>query len=212
MPDYCSAQDVVDFLRILGNDGNLLQVGANTDPAEASVNALIEQNEDILDQRLGHAYREATATDEIHDIPRVYEWNWGNPIHLANREVRQLSYDAGDRIGLWNGIRYDDMTQGEGTLWRANYKMGIIYMVGYAFVINRENRIRITYRYGASGVPGWLKRAAIKLTAVDLIETSLSMSKIQTQEGVNVQQLVQQWRADVDDAIFKMQDVKVVEF
>ena len=212
-PTYCTAQQVVNWLRILDENGNVVTVGENSDPTKAEIDEKILDNEDILDMRLHYAYRERRVLHESHDIHPAYDWYWGSPAHFQYRSVKPIDPAMHDVVEVWNGESYDDITSQVYTSWRQDPHLGILYLVGYVFLFTRNNRLRVTYRYGdpSDTIPGWLKRCAIKMTACDMLETSMSMNKVQTMEGLNIEKRINRWRADVDEMVARMADMSVVE-
>lgn len=212
MPNYVTAQEVVNFLRILDSTGAILTIGAGTDPTSTQVEEAIDNAESEFENRIGHAWTAKTVTNEVHDITNPYDWLWGTPIHLQNRNVRTIASGSGDKIEIWDGTNWQDKTSSENSTWRMNYQLGILYLMGYTWSIGRENRVRITYRYGDTSIPDWVKKAIKRMVALELIETSLSLSKIQTQEGVNINQLMERWEKDIERIVANNQEVKVIEF
>lgn len=216
MPTYCTAQEVANFLRIPAAapmDGNVhenavLVIGADTDPSQAQVEELIEQNESWLEARLRHAWRTTVASKEIHDITRNWQRSLGYPVNLVHRDLRDIDTGEGDKVEIWDGSDYRDTESGE---WTLNTEQGVLYMRGLAFYGTRH-RVRVTYRYGSSPVPLWLKRLTVKATAIDLLETSLSQSKITIQLGYNPQKTVDQWRADIDRIVADQQEFTMVGY
>ena len=212
VPTYCTAQNVVDFLRILDDDGTVLNIGQNTDPTLAQVNEIIMNEEDELDNRMGHTWKETRAITESLDLPLNFDWFFGMPIHLRHRKIREIDPTAGDFIRVLYPSEKRDITPNENSWWRMNYEIGIIYLLGMVWYSRREKRLEISYRYGDSEVPRWLKRATIQSTAITLMETSLSMSKITVQEGVDLNKIIDRWRKDVDLAIANNAEIQAISY
>lgn len=210
MPAYCTAQEVSNFIRLRnpGRAGGVLQVSENSDPSITQINELIDQNEDILNERIMHSWKETTIRDEMHDIVRTRRRLWGRPVHLYHRSVRTIDADAGDKVEIWDGDKFIDITDGSDH-WRMDYVKGILYVGSYWWGL--ENRVRISYRYGDATVPAWVKRTIIKMVSIDLVETSLTASKVPT-GGENMTATVNKWRADIERVVADKQEVKHIEF
>ena len=212
-PTYCTAQNVIDFVGITDDDGNSIVLSEDTDPKLSAVNELIMDEEDKLDNRMGHSWKEKRAIIESLDLPYKFDWFYGEPIHLKHRKIRTIDPEQGDFIRvLYPDENSMDITDKKQQWWRMNYQMGILYMLGYVWYIRREKRLQIKYRYGDEDVPRWLRRATIQSTAITLMETSLSMSKITTQEGVDMNRLIEKWREDIDLAIANNSELQVVAY
>jgi len=202
---YCTVDDIADFLRI--------PITATTTPNKTQVEKLINRNEEKLDRRIGHTFgREKTVTTEIHDLPLLYTFGWGTPIWLQHRNCKDLSSSSGDKIEIWQGASsaYDDILNDE-EFYEFDPVYGRLYLRGFLFSIMRKNRVRVTYRYGDATVPDDIEDACIKLSAIDLINTSLRMDQIPfggTQ--INVENSMKMWLEDVEDCILNRREVFVI--
>lgn len=125
--------------------------------------AKIEEYEAKLENETAHAWRERRvgspghrATYESWDID-FWRHNHGAILWLDHREVVPIDADADDEILLRTGRNnWRDITDREGTLWRANYDEARIEIFGHRFrgrwrKAGRRDNVRITYRYGALG-------------------------------------------------------------
>ena len=72
----------------------------------------------------------------------------------------------------------------------------------------RKNRIRVTYRYGDPTVPYDIQDTCIKLTAIDLINSSFRMDILPTgANGVDISASKSDWRADIENCIDNRQEI-----
>ena len=198
---YCTTGDVADFLRI--------PLTATTTPNKAQVEKIIKRKEDELDRRMGHAWRSKRITRELHDLPLLYTFGWGTPLFLAHRNLYDLDQAEGDKIEIWEGAasNWTDIL-GNSQWYDANYERGTIHLRGYIFSILRKNRVRITYRYGGEGfggdtvIPGDIADVIIKMTAIELVNTSLRMDRLPMGgTGIDLQAVKQAWRDDIEKCI-----------
>ena len=80
---------------------------------------------------------------------------------------------------------------------------------------NRENRIRIKYRYGENSIENhrWVKRCTILMSSIKMIETSLTMSRISTvSEGISHSTLLDRWDKEINDMIGRNAEWSTVPF
>ena len=201
---YCSVEDVSDFLRV--------PISSTTTPNKAQVEKIINRKEEELERRIGHAWRTVTITDEIHDLPLIYTFGWGTPIQLQHRKIKDLDANAGDKIEIWKGgsSAWENIL-GNSEWYDIEYTYGKLFLRGFIFSILRKHRVRITYRYGDTTVPGDIKDAIIKMTAIELINTSFRMDKLPMGgDGINVQTSMSKWQEDIDRTVNDRQEVFVI--
>ena len=199
---YCTVADVSDFLRV--------PISATTTPNKAQVEKIINRKEEELDRRIGHTFgRNKTATREIHDLPLLYTYGWGTPVFLQHRNCRDFSTSAGDKIEVWEGAgsNYTNILDDE-QWYDFEPVYGRLFLRGYIFTIIRKNRIRVTYRYGDDTVPLDIADACIKLTAIDLLNSSFRMDVLpEGSNGADMQASKADWRADVENCIDNRQEI-----
>lgn len=199
---YCTVADVSDFLRI--------PINATTSPTKAQVEKIINRKEEYLDRRIGHTFgRNKTITKEIHDLALLYTYGWGTPIYLQHRNCRALDSSQGDKIEIWEGAssNYTDIL-GNTEWYEFDETYGRLYLRGYLFSIMRKNRVRVTYRYGDTTVPDDVKDACVKLTCIELLNTSLRMDTLPMGgNAINPQQSMNVWKADVEEIIGERAEV-----
>ena len=207
---YCTVGDVSDFLRV--------PITSTTSPNKAQVEKIIKRKEDELDRRMGHAWRSKTITRELHDLPLLYTFGWGTPIFLAHRNIYEFDVDQGDKIEIWQGASSNwENILGNSTWYDVNYERGTVHLRGYIFSILRKNRVRITYRYGGekyagdSTIPLDIEDAIVKLTAIELVNTSLRMDRLPMGgTGIDLQAVKTRWSDDIEKCIDNRREVYII--
>ena len=207
---YCTVEDVGDYLRI--------PITATTSPNKAQVEKIINRKEDELDRRMGHAWRSKKITRELHDLPLLYTFGWGTPLFLAHRNLYDLDAAEGDKIEIWEGAAssWTDIL-GNSEWYDANYERGTVHLRGYIFSILRKNRVRVTYRYGGEGfggdttIPGDIADCIIKMTAIELVNTSLRMDRLPMGgTGIDLQAVKARWETDIEKCIDNRREVFII--
>jgi len=202
---YCSTADVSDFLRI--------PINSTTTPNKKQVEKIINRKEEYLDRRIGHTFgRTKQIVNEIHDLSLLYTYGWGTPIFLQHRQIQDLSGAQGDKIEIWQGASsaYDDIL-GNNTWYEFDPVYGRLFLRGFLFSIMRKNRVRITYRYGDSTVPDDLEDACLKLTIIDILNSSFRMDTLPMGgNAIDIQASIRQWKDDVEDIIMNRREVFVI--
>ena len=207
---YCSTFDIADFLRI--------PITATTSPNKAQVEKIINRKEDELDRRMGHAWRSKKITRELHDLPLLYTFGWGTPLFLAHRNLYDLDAAEGDKIEVWEGAASNWTNILGNTEWYdANYERGTLHLRGYIFSILRKNRVRVTYRYGGEGfggdtvIPGDIEDVIVKMTAIELVNTSLRMDRLPMGgTGIDLQAVKARWETDIEKCIDNRREVYII--
>ena len=206
---YCSAADVSDFLRI--------PVTATTTPNTAQIEKLILRKEVELERRIGHAWRSRKITREVHDLPLLYTYGWGTPLFLQHRNIYEFSAAAGDKIEIWQGSssEWEDIL-GSGQWYDVEYEYGRVFLRGFIFSILRKNRCRVTYRYGGENfagdtdVPLDIADCVIKMTSIELLNTSFRMDELPTGGMTNVSESKRKWEEDIEKCIDNRREVFVI--
>ena len=199
---YCSVEDVADFLRI--------PISATTTPNKTQVEKIINRKEEELDRRIGHTFgRTKQVAKEIHDLPLLYTYGWGTPVFLKHRECQDFDTSAGDKIEVWQGAdsSYTDVLQ-DSQWWDFEPVYGRLFFRGYIFTILRKNRVRVTYRYGSATVPLDIEDSCVKLTAIDILNSSFRMDILPVgANGIDVSASKAEWRADIENCIENRQEM-----
>jgi len=198
---------------------------ACTTPTLLQVEDIINRAEDVIDQRTGHTYgRTKVITREYHCLPMSYSYGWGTPIYLGHRDVRnkldmccnvteQFCACAGDKLELYGGqgaaTTFNDITCDNS--YQILGDRGEMYVKNLLFTILRENRIRVTYRYGSATVPNDIKDATAKRAAIDLINGSFRMDIIPMgADGAKMVDTTGRWREDIDKIVRNREEVFVL--
>ena len=199
---YCTTGDISDFLRV--------PITATTTPNKTQVEKIINRKEEELDRRIGHTFgRDKIISREVHDLPLLYTYGWGTPLFLQHRNCRDLSGAEGDKIEVWEGAgsTYTDI-MGEEQWYDFEPVYGKLFLRGYIFTIIRKHRVRVTYRYGDATVPLDVADACIKLTAIDLLNSSFRMDILPSGgNGIDVSVSKSDWRADIENCIDNRREV-----
>jgi len=199
---YCTITHVADFLRI--------PIDKNSVPNTDQVEKLINRNEDKIERRTGHAWRSRTITNEVHHLPLIYTFGWGTPIYLQHRNIKTIDSAQGDKIEVWNGSLYEDITS---TTSGFNLEpfYGVLHLRGYLFSILRDRRIRVSYRFGDTTVPGDIEEACIKLTAIDIVGASFRMDTLPMgSHGISPTDAMARWKEDVDRIIRNREEIFII--
>ena len=199
---YCSVADVADFLRV--------SITATSTPNKKQVEKIINRKEEELDRRIGHTFgRNKTVSREIHDLPLLYTYGWGTPVYLKHRNCRDFDTSVGDKIEVWQGAdsSYNDIIQ-DGQWYDFEPTLGRLFFRGYIFTILRKYRIRVTYRYGDATVPLDIEDSCVKLTAIDILNSSFRMDILPLgSNGADIEASKSDWRADIENCIDNRQEI-----
>lgn len=182
---------------------------SSTTPTDTQVEAIINRMEDEIDRRTGHAWRTVTMTQETHKLPILYTYGFGSPIFLAHRNIKTIDYAQGDRVEIWDGSSYTDITSST-SQWTLINTRGEFYIKGYIFTVLRDNRIRLTYRYGDATVPGDIKEACILMTCIDLLSSSFKMDVLPSAQGIKPQDSMDRWEKRIDRIIRNREEMMLV--
>ena len=204
---YCSVEDVADYLRI--------PITATTVPNKTQIEKIIRRKEDELDRRIGHAWRSKKITGERHSLPLLYIFGWGTPLYLQHRNIYDFDAALGDKIEIWEGASasYDNIL-GDSQWYDMDYEYGRLYLRGFIFSILRQNRVRVTYRYGGENfagdtvIPGDIEDCVVKMVALEFVNTSFRMDKLPMgSAGVDYASSKRQWQEDIEKCIENRREV-----
>lgn len=209
MGNIVTAQEVATFLRLTDNDGAIIVPSENSDPSLASLNIIIDGVEGEFDERTFHSWGHYTQVlAETKDLINEYEWGRGIPIHLAHRSVLTIDETQGDKLEVWDGTNWKNISATIGNGFKQLEQLGKVYLLGMTFSIFRDDRIRVTYRYGTLEVNAGIKFAILQRCAVKVMETSIAMSNVEfgQDRGLRTSELLEKWDRDYEDAITRWQD------
>jgi hypothetical protein len=206
---YCSVGDISDFLRV--------PITSTTTPNKEMVRKIIVRKEAEIDRRIGHTWKTKKITREMHSLPLLYTFGWGTPVFLKHRHILPLDSSLGDKIEVWKS---ETDTWGDvldNTQWyNIEYELGTLFLRGFLFTILRNNRIRVTYRYGGEDyagdttVPLDIADAVIKMTAIEVMNTSFRMDEIPSGGSVSPSESKRYWQEDIDLCVSNRREVFVI--
>jgi|TARA_R110002051_G_scaffold324553_1_gene422355 hypothetical protein len=206
---YCSVEDVSDYLRV--------PITATSTPNKKQVEKIINRKEGEFERRTGHAWRSKTITREVHSLPLLYTFGWGTPIFLRHRRIYDFDADLGDKIEIWQGASATwENIVGNGEWFDVEYERGSVHLRGFLFSILRKNRVRVTYRYGGeeyagdTTIPDDIKDAIIKMTSIELMNTSFRMDELPTGGMTSPSESKKFWQEDIELCIANRREVVVV--
>ena len=206
---YCSVEDVSDYLRV--------PITATSTPNKKQVEKIINRKEGEFERRTGHAWRSKTITREVHSLPLLYTFGWGTPIFLRHRRIYDFDADLGDKIEIWQGASATwENIVGNGEWFDVEYERGSVHLRGFLFSILRKNRVRVTYRYGGeeyagdTTIPDDIKDAIIKMTSIELMNTSFRMDELPTGGMTSPSESKKIWQEDIELCIANRREVVVV--
>ena len=96
------------------------------------------------------------------------------------------------------------------------YERGSLHLRGFLFSILRRNRVRVTYRYGGeeyagdTTIPDDIKDAIIKMTSIELMNTSFRMDELPTGGMTSPSESKKIWQEDIENCIANRREVVVV--
>ena len=185
-PQYCTPQEVVDFLGLTDNRGEPLIVTDATNPSYNALAKRIIESEDLVEATTRQAFVERRVENEIRNVDSelanggyiaIYAYTGydmgaqaffkGHPVKLTNQNILPIDYSKGDKVeirrygSLWTEVP-------EEQIW-ADETKGIIFVKSMFF--QKSDSVRVTYRYGKGPVPPDLKRAVIMQTALLYLQT-----------------------------------------
>jgi hypothetical protein len=206
---YCSVADVSDFLRV--------PITATTTPNTTQIEKIINRKEAELERRLGHAWRSKKITREVHDLPLLYTYGWGTPIFLQHRNIYDLDAAQGDKIEIWQGSSAEwENILGNSQWYDLEYDYGRLFLRGFIFSILRKNRCRVTYRYGGenfagdTAIPEDIEDVVIKMTSIEILNTSLRMDVLPTGGSANISESKRKWSEDIEKCIDNRRELFVI--
>ena len=206
---YCSVADISDFIRV--------PITATTTPNTTQVEKLINRKEAEIDRRIGHAWRSKKITREVHDLPLLYTYGWGTPIFLQHRNIYEFDAGEGDKIEIWQGSSAAWENILSNSQWYdIEYEYGRLFLRGFIFSILRKNRCRVTYRYGGENfagdteIPDDIKDCVIKMTTIEILNTSLRMDVLPTGGAANISESKRKWAEDIEKCIDNRRELFVI--
>lgn len=165
---YCTPSQVAAFLQV--PDFN-----TTTSPTKTEVDSLILENTELIEQKTMNSWRETTVTNEYHTIgiPEIrYE---GVKIYLENRNIKTFDTNEGDKLEVFNGSVWENYlttrTEGRNNDYWIDKEDGILWIRTYPRYIKRKFDVRLTYRFGENNLSKDIRKACIRLTASDILQS-----------------------------------------
>ena len=207
---YCTSDQVAAFMGVPVFDGT-------TTPKKEQVEEWINESEDDIDNQTMHSWREVTITEEVHHLESpAYRHYEGTEIFLEHRNIKELSTGSGDKLEVWNGSEYEDYlvtrTEGRNNDYWFDKTMGVVFLKTYpAQFYSRKNfNVRVTYRYGDTVVVKDIRKAAIRLTAVTVIQSDdRSVLFPEGSSNISPSQKVEKWEEQAEKIMDKRRELKL---
>lgn len=214
---YATADDVISFLRLYDPSTATRWADSTTsDPTTNELEDWLCDATDYIDNETEHAWREVLVENEYHDVGLNWKGFYDReiPVSLKHRNVRSIS-SSSDKIEVWNGSSWINFvstyTEGRASDYWLDYTKGILYFADERPYYS-EAGVRVTYRYGAVGVPYDIREAAVKLTAIKVLESD--WYKVVVPEGSNLEnrkmELCDRWRRDVDRILMRRREPQLI--
>ena len=141
----------------------------------------------------------------------------GYSYFLRHRRIYDFSTSAGDKIEYWQGASSTWENILDDSQWYdMEYERGSLHLRGFLFSILRKNRVRVTYRYGGENfagdteIPLDIKDAVIKMTAIDILNTSFRMDQLPTGGITSPSESKKYWQEEIDNCIANRREVFVI--
>ncbi len=172
---YCTARDVASFM-------GRTQFTDSTNPTRFEVEDIISEICDEIDKVTHHAWRKVRVSNEYYNVRiqdryasyrGAYPYDYATRVQLSLKHRSIHSFIPGTtKIEVWNGNLWEDFvvsyTEGRAQDYWIDYNRGVIYFVNKYPLWSKAN-VRITYDYGESIVPGDIKKAAVMMSAAQIL-------------------------------------------
>ena len=207
---YCTSDQVSAFLQIPKFDGT-------TTPTKTEVEEMIVESEDEINQQTMNSWKSKTITKEYHTIDYPTMRYEGTRIFMENRNITTLSTPT-DKLEVWTGTSDNDgwedylitRTEGRNNDYWIDQQDGILWIRTYPRIIKRTFDVRLTYRFGEPSVPGDIKKACIRLTALAVISSDdKSILFPEGSSNIPLPDKREIWQAEADKIIERNTELKV---
>ena len=232
VPLYADPQETVRFLGLATNDGKPLILSYDSNPSYEYICELITQAESFIDENTHMSWKERREVDEIQNAPLAsslsglgYAGIWagfaetysdssllkGYPVTLNRQYIRPIDYSKGDKVEVrtfgtyWNTVP-------EEQIWEDETK-GIIFIKRWIF--QREDSVRVTYRWGKTGgVPEDIKMCAKLIACQHIVSTDWYRAKFpQSPEFDPIRgEVVMRWTWDIKNILKNYQHDSAIGF
>lgn len=213
MVTYCTSKQVFDFLQLSRTYSDDTDFDAETFPTKNQVEEWIEENEDYIDEETLHAWRTISVSEETHNIPRSYNYSDGAKIFLNHRIITTLASGT-DKIEVWNGTEYVDYvatkTEGRNKDWWIDQKLGILFIKTFPRYFHRDYDVRVTYRFGETTVKKDIRKACVRLTAIDVLQSDDKSILIpEGSSNISLETKSEKWQEQADKWIQNNRELPV---
>ena len=137
---------------------------------------------------------------------------------MKHRRIYDFDADLGDKIEIWQGASATwENIVGNGEWFDVEYERGSVHLRGFLFSILRKNRVRVTYRYGGESyggdttIPGDIEDCVVKMTAIEIVNTSFRMDRLPMGgSGIDLQSVKAKWETDIEKCIDNRREVYII--
>lgn len=184
-PTYCTVSDVYHQMQKAEPDS----AGEGGDLGREDVEEIIIDIEGVIDRFTGQAWRERRIVNDRPEVIRQRNIERYTVFGLSKLGVKTpLDAAEGDELDVWNGSQFADYvatkSQGRQDTWYVNGERGRLHVrelfsaARWRGIRERDDLVRVTYRYGHTKVPRDIKRATYLLVAA-----SVSTGEYQVPQG-----------------------------
>lgn len=193
-PQYCTPQEVMDFIMMVDNRGEPFIVTDTSMPSYNTVAKRIVEAEAYIESQTRTAFIERRIEKEIRNADSTWMGTYGyygilsssgadqgaqalfkgTPVKLTMSRIHAIDYSKGDLVEI---RRYGSFwtTVPNEMIWQDETK-GIIYVKSMFF--QNDASVRATYRYGKGPIPQDIKRACLLKTAMLFLQTEWYIAKL----------------------------------
>jgi len=225
--NYTTAALVASALQFEESGDTRLVFDTTSKPTLAEVNQWISEAEDLIDDETHHSWKATTVTDEHYDFEIAEESkSFFRPrrgsnadekiVFLKHRQIRTLTTGSGDKLEVWDGSQWVDWiatgsayTEGRDEDFWLDYDQGILYFAN-SYPSRKKNAVRMTYRYGASSVPGDITRLATTMVASQILQTDTSDLYVAGSETQKKEEVLKRWDDQIKRILNNRAEVRLL--
>jgi len=186
-PTYAQPEEVIEFLGMVDNKGNLFKLTDMSVPSYNAIAKRIVEAEEFMESACRQAWKEKRIVGEMRNADVTWAATFGYmgiltaespgmgaqmffkgiPVKLTRDKIASIDYSKGDKVEVRRyGSEWYEVP--ESMIWSDNTK-GIIYVKTMFF--QKDASVRVTYRYGRGPVPPDIKQAVLLKTAMIIVGT-----------------------------------------
>lgn len=200
---YCTPEDITEQLDLLNEDGSRLLLTETSVPTRSQVVKYIRDAETQIDRITKDSWRENTVTNEYHDIRFPLEAipRKDVVVSLDYRNIRTIDPDQGDKVEFWDGSTWQDYADEEqirGSTWWVDYNDGLIHFNDmWPWYNTGREKVRVTYRWGASTVPEDIRQVCVKMVSIRLLQSQFNkIFLMNSHPAVDWKDVIEYWKED----------------